>query len=158
MTKAVIAGGGFAVLVLVLFALVAGYRAFEQDVDPAEATSLSIAPSTSTSTAPPPPAEDSDQGFLYGRVTTDDGAVYEGRLRFGGDEEAFWGDYFNGFKDREPLGRPRAGGAAAHGAPPIEIFGIEIARRERPVDLGRPFMARFGDIARIEARGGEPCG
>ena len=36
---------------------------------------------------------------------------------------------------------------------PIEIFGFEIAQRERPIDLGRPFMARFGDIARIEAHG-----
>ena len=36
---------------------------------------------------------------------------------------------------------------------PIEIFGVEIAHRERPIDLGRLFMARFGDIARIEARG-----
>ena len=36
---------------------------------------------------------------------------------------------------------------------PLEIFGIEIAQRERQIDLGRPFMARFGDIVRIEARG-----
>ncbi len=36
---------------------------------------------------------------------------------------------------------------------PIEIFGVEIADREHPIDLGRLFMARFGDIARIEARG-----
>ena len=36
---------------------------------------------------------------------------------------------------------------------PIEIFGVEIAHRERQIDLGRPFMARFGDIARIEPNG-----
>jgi hypothetical protein len=36
---------------------------------------------------------------------------------------------------------------------PIEIFGVEIARREQPSDLSRLFMARFGDIARVEARG-----
>jgi hypothetical protein len=93
------------------------------------------------------------QGFLYGRITTLDGATYEGRLRWGGDEEAFWGDYFNGSKDENPwvahvpleqLPRERR---------PIEIFGFEIAHRERQIDLGRFFMARFGDIARIEARG-----
>ena len=36
---------------------------------------------------------------------------------------------------------------------PIEIFGVRIAQRERQIDLGRPFMGRFGDIARIEAQG-----
>jgi hypothetical protein len=45
---------------------------------------------------------DDHQGFLYGRVTTDDGATCVGRLRFGRDEEAVWGDYFNGFKDNNP--------------------------------------------------------
>ncbi|HYN42173.1 MAG TPA: hypothetical protein VE129_10380, partial [Thermoanaerobaculia bacterium] len=93
-------------------------------------------------------------GFLYGRITTLGGATYEGRLRWGGDQEAFWGDYFNGRKDentwaayvpleRRPMERR-----------PFSIFGLEIARRERPVELVRLFMARIGDIARIEARGG----
>jgi hypothetical protein len=36
---------------------------------------------------------------------------------------------------------------------PFKIFGIEIANREEPIDLHRLFMARFGDIARIEGRG-----
>lgn len=35
----------------------------------------------------------------------------------------------------------------------IEVFGKEIAAWDRQIDLGRPFMARFGDIARIEAPG-----
>jgi hypothetical protein len=71
----------------------------------------------------------------------------------GGDQEAFWGDYFNGSKDENPW--------VAHAPPerlpkerrPIEIFGLRIAERERPVDLGRLFMSRFGDIARVEAQG-----
>ena len=132
--------------VLVVFVLVAGRRALEQDVDPAVATSPAIAPSTAAEEAAEAP------GFLYGRITTEDGATYEGRLRFGGGEEAFWGDYFNGFKDENPW--------ADHVPPerlterrPVEIFGLVIARRERQVDLGRPFMARLGDVARIEARG-----
>jgi hypothetical protein len=98
------------------------------------------------------PASETHAGFLYGRVTTDDGETYEGRLRFGGDEEAFWGDYFNGFKDENPW--------AAHVPPDrlptkrheIEVFGIELWHVDSQLDLGRPFMARFGDIARIEAR------
>ena len=53
---------------------------------------LSSPPAPSTETSEP------DRGFLYGRVTTLGGAVYQGRLRWGGDEEAFWSDYFNGLK------------------------------------------------------------
>jgi hypothetical protein len=153
MTRATIGLGAFATVV-VLLAVAAGYRALHQDVHPAAAPSSAIPPTT-TPAAETLPAAGTDQGFLYGRITTVGGATYEGRLRWGGGEEAFWGDYFNGSKDENPW--------AAH-APlerlpgkrrPIEIFGIEIARRERQVDLGRPFMARFGDLARIEARGGD---
>ena len=145
MTKATIAGGA-AATVLVLLALAVCYRALEQDVDPAAATSPANTPSTAAAEAHP--------SFLYGRVTTHGGATYEGRLRWGGDEEAFWGDYFNGSKDENPW--------VAHVPPehlkerhPIEIFGVEIANLETRLKLDRPFMARFGDIARIEASGRE---
>jgi hypothetical protein len=152
MTRASIAGGAFAIL-LVLLALVAGRWALEQEVDPAVATSPAIPPSTPPAAVETHPASETHQGFLHGRITTIDGATYEGRLRWGGDEEAFWGDYFNGSKDENPW--------LAHVPPerlsrerrPIEVFGFEIARREREIDTGRPFMSRFGDIARIEARG-----
>ncbi|HEV8303749.1 MAG TPA: hypothetical protein VGQ25_02200, partial [Gemmatimonadales bacterium] len=145
MTRAMIAGGAFAT-VLVLLALATRHGAPQQDVGPAAATSPAITPSTAA-------AAEAHQGFLYGRVTTYGGVTYEGRLRWGGDEEAFWGDYFNGSKDENPW--------VAHVPPqrlpkerrPIEVFGVEIAQRERQIDLGRLFMARFGDIARIEARG-----
>ncbi|MBW2161056.1 MAG: hypothetical protein JRH14_14040 [Deltaproteobacteria bacterium] len=137
MTRATLAGGAFATM-FVLLALAVGLRVLEQDVDPDPATSPAMTPSTA----------EAHEGLLYGRVTTDDGAIYEGRLRWGGDEEALWGNYFNGFKDENPW--------VAH-APPerrsIEVFGIEIAGWDRQRDLGRPFMARFGDIARIEPRG-----
>ncbi len=93
------------------------------------------------------------RGFLYGRITTDGGAIYEGRLRWGGDEEAFWGDYFNGTKDENPWVAHVPLERLPKERRPIEIFGFELAHRERRIDLGRPFMTRFGDIARIEARG-----
>jgi hypothetical protein len=144
MKRAMIAGGAF-VTVLVLLALAVGHRALEQKVEPA----ATISPAAASST----PAVEAHQGFLYGRITTIGGGTYEGRLRWGGDQEAFWGDYFNGFKDENPW--------VVHVPPErlpkqrrvIEIFGVEIANREREIDLGRPFMARFGDIARIEAHG-----
>jgi hypothetical protein len=92
--------------------------------------------------------------LLYGRVFAEDGSIYEGRLRWGGNEEAFWSDHFNGFKDENPW--------AAH-APteqlkerrPLEVLGVEIAKRESPVDLGRPFLARFGDLASVERDGSD---
>ncbi|HVS64980.1 MAG TPA: hypothetical protein VMT85_15920 [Thermoanaerobaculia bacterium] len=154
MTKVAIAGGALLATVLVLFAFAAGHRALEQalqeageqEVDRFEASSPAIMSSASAVEA------EAHQGFLYGRVTTDEGVTYEGRLRFGGGEEGFWGDYFNGFKDENPW--------IAHVPPArlkerrtIQILGIEIAHRERQIHLGRPFMARFGDISRIERRG-----
>ena len=149
MTKATIAGGALAIVLVVLLALVAGYRAFkptlEQEEEPAAVTSQA------TSLATTEVASETHQGFIFGRVTTDDGAIYEGRLRFGGNEEAFWGDYFNGLKDKNPW---------AAQAPldqterrPLQIFGVKVFQWESQVDLSRPFMARFGDIARIEANG-----
>jgi hypothetical protein len=152
MTRAKIAGGAFAT-VLILLAAAAGYRALHQDVHPAAATSPAIPPSAAPAPAEPPrPAAETYQGFLYGRITTVDGATYEGRLRWGGDQEAFWGDYFNGSKHENPWlahvppeRRPRE----SH---PIEILGIKIAQRESQSDVRRQFLARFGEIARIEAR------
>ncbi len=146
MKRATIAGGALAAVLIVLV-LAAAYWVRERDVHPAAAPS----PAASPSTAPPAAAE--HQGLLYGRVTTDGGAAYEGRLRWGGDEEAFWGDFFNGVKDGNPW--------AAHVPPErlpkeretIEFLGLKIVERERQADLSRPFMARYGDIARIEARG-----
>ena len=142
-TRASISGATVAT-VLALLVLAGTHRAHEPEVE-ARATTSSAASPPTTSTA------EASQGFLYGRVTTENGDTYEGRLRFGGDQEAFWGHYFNGFKRENPW--------ATH-APvtqtrrPIEIFGFDISSFwERQVDLGRPLMARFGDIARIEARG-----
>jgi hypothetical protein len=142
MKRATIAGGAFAI---VLGLASAGYLAFKQYVAPATPTSTAITQSTA--------ASESHPSFLYGRITLDGGATYEGRLRLGLHQEAFWGDYFNGFKNQNPW--------ATHVPPeqlrkeprPIKIFGIEIARRERQIDLVRPFMARFGDITRIELLG-----
>ena len=143
MTRARIAGGAFAT-VLVLLALAAGYRALKQDVDPATPTSPAITPSTVAEAHP---------SFLYGCITTRGGDTYEGRLRWGGDQEAFWGDYFNGSKDENPWAAHAPLERLPKQRDTIKIFGVEIANREGPIDLGRLFMARFGDITRIEAQG-----
>jgi hypothetical protein len=155
MTRATIVGGVFAT-VLVLLALAAGYRALRRDVHPGAVTSPANTPDTAAEEAKEAhPAAETYQGFLYGRITTVDGTIYEGRLRWGGGEEAFWGDYFNGSKHGNPWRAQVPPERLPKERHPIEIFGVEIAHRARPIDLGRLFMARFGEIARIEARGGK---
>ncbi|HYO14265.1 MAG TPA: hypothetical protein VE685_13800 [Thermoanaerobaculia bacterium] len=150
MTRATIAGGAFAT-VLVLLALAAGYRALKQDVDPAAAISPAITPSPVA--AETHPAAETHQGFLYGRITTVDAATFEGRLRWGGDQEAVWGDYFNGSKHENPWLAQVPPERLPKERRPLEILGIKIAHRESQIDVDRQFMARFGEIARIEARG-----
>lgn len=146
MTRAKIAGGAFAT-VLVLLGLAAGYRALERDVEPASA------PASPASTPPTAAAPKSRPDFLYGRITTVDGTVLEGRLRWGGDQEAFWGDYFNGTKDEnrwlahvlpERLPKERV---------PVEILGFKVSEKEEPSKVSRQLLARFGEIARIESQG-----
>lgn len=154
--RATIVGGAFAIAIpLVLLVLAAGRRTLGQDVDPAATAppvilpSTAIPPSTALTEAPAPEVH---QGFLYGRVTTHGGATYQGRLRWGSGEEAFWGDYFNGFRDQNPW-VPHLPPERLMERRTLVVFGVEIAQREKPIDLRRPFMARFGDIARIEADG-----
>jgi hypothetical protein len=139
MTRAMIAGGAFVtVFVLLLVAVVVRDPAGEQVVEPAAATAVAMTPSTHAEAQV-------DPGFVYGRITTGDGDTYEGRLRWGGDQEAFWGDYFDGLKQENPWAVHAPGERS-----PIEIFGFEFGGPDFP----RPFMARFGDIARVEAHFG----
>ncbi len=142
MNRITILGGALAITLVVL-ALASGHRDRDLRDDSAAATSPATIPSRAEAPA----------GHIYGRVTMDDGVVYEGRLRFGGDEEALWGNYFNGAKAKNPW----VGYAPSDRLPKerqsINVFGIRIPLWENRVDLGRPFMARFGDIARIEPRG-----
>lgn len=153
MTRAIIARGAFAALLLLL-ALAAGYWALDRDAGRAAPAPPAVTPSAAAAEEAGP-AEEAQQGFLYGRITTADGVQYVGRLRWGGDQEAFWGDYFNGAKNENPWAVHVPLERLPKERRPVEIFGIEITHREHPIDLGRLFMARFGDIARIEARGGD---
>ena len=149
MSKATIAGGVLAVTLLIL-ALAFGlrHRAVEPKSVPVAATSPAVPAAKKPATA-----DEAHPGFLYGRITTLGGATYEGRLRWGGSEEAFWGDYFNGRKASNRWAAHVPAGRLPTERRPISIFGLEFVGRERPVELVRLFMARFGDVARIEASG-----
>lgn len=149
MKKAALIGGLLAIVAFVVFLVLAvGRHGVLQKVAPSSAptptTPPAIAPAAETSAHP---------SFLYGRVSTTDDSTYEGRLRFGGDQEAFWEDYFNGAKGTNPWVRlvpPEQVPMERH---VFTVLGIEFGRREEPRDMGRQFMARFGDITRIEASG-----
>ena len=147
LTKAAIAGGVLAsVLVVVLF-LAAGYRALKQALDQwkeSEVTATNLPPAETTS--------GESQGFIFGRITTGDGTIYEGRLRFDRNEEAFWGDYFSGWKAKNPWVAQLPTEKLTERRP-VTIFGVEVFQFEREIDVGRPFMARFGDITRFESNG-----
>lgn len=136
-------------LLVLALALLAGLVALASRREAPVAVTEAVTPPSTPAVA----AEGDPRGFLYGRVTTLDGHTYEGRLRFGGDEEAFWSDYFNGFKDENPWVAHVPRERLATERHSVAIFGLEIAQREREIDFGRPFMARFGDVRCIEARG-----
>ena len=130
MTRATIAGGILLVTAVALVLVV---------LDRAPGKNVASGPAPSASTAP----EEDHPGFLYGRVVAD-GTTYQGRLRWGGDQEAWWGDYFDGTR----INNRWAVHAPGHGEQ-WRVFGVTIGGGSP--DLVRPFIARFGDIARIEA-------
>ena len=155
MKRAAFAGGALAIVVFLL-ALAAGYRVLERHVDRAAATPPAIPPPPAAAAEEKAAAEglaEANPGFLYGRVTTDGGATHEGRLRWGRGEEGFWGDYFNGAKHENTWATQVPPELLLKERHPLKIFGLEFVPWERPIDLDRPFMVRFGDIARIEAEG-----
>ena len=142
--KGTIARAAFAaVLIVILLAIAIGYSGFEANFG----TDTSMPPAIGPASA----VEEAHPTFLYGRVAIAAGTTYEGRLRWGRGhgQEAFWGDYFNGFKSENPWAIHVP--AERLGQDPMKVFGVEIGGSK--VDLGRPFMARFGDIARIESLG-----
>lgn len=95
-TRATTSHSVFTTLVTLLTLTLTACAPPEQEVDHIAESPLAMA-------APIALEEQDEAGFLYGRVSAYDGATYQGRLRWGGDEEAFWGDYFNGTRDENPL-------------------------------------------------------
>jgi len=115
--------------------------------------------------APAAAAGDHD-GFIYGRVETTSGAEYEGFLRWG-DEECFWDDLFHSLKEDLPhrdmvkwedIDERDWDRKHRRDGERISLFGREIIihdDHDDPWDLSRIFIARFGDIERIEVTGDE---
>lgn len=148
MKRSTIVGGALGVGILALLLVPSGRRAVGKSVQAVPGTTAGTPPAAT------PAVEGTDEGFLFGRVTTTDGATYQGRLRFGQDQEAFWGDAFNGVKFLNAwMGKVPAGKLPKQESESFKILGVELGKRERQSDLGRRFLARFGDISRVESMG-----
>ena len=148
MMKATIAGVVIAIVLIVLFALV-GQRILKRALEKAEEPDAGSSPAATLTAAE---ATEAHEGFIFGLVTARDGTIYEGRLRFGADEEAFWGDYFNGSRKGNPW-VAQVPPEQLRKSAPVEIFGFRIFQSQPETDVPRPFMARFGDITRVESNG-----
>ena len=102
-----------------------------------------------------PAADRGTEGFLYGRLTTRDGTTYQGRLRWD-DEEAFWGDFFNSSKEDNPWVAQAPAEERERRRRVIELFGFRIGSYSSDLHDGdRQFVARFGDITKIEPGHGD---
>ncbi|HSL84846.1 MAG TPA: hypothetical protein VLF66_18875 [Thermoanaerobaculia bacterium] len=156
MKRASIVGGGCVAVLLLVLAVAAGSWFLNRDADFGGAGSPAVSPPTAPPGVEAHPAAEGEQGFLYGRIVTVDGATFEGRLRFAGSQEAFWGDYFHG-KERENrwLARVPPDVFPEEERGGISILGNENGGGGRRPHVGRLFMARFGHIEPVEASGRE---
>jgi hypothetical protein len=99
------------------------------------------------------------KGFLFGTVVTESGTEYRGFLRWG-TQEAFWDDLFHSRKDELPyveLARELAG-PDAQPEPRrnrVRMFKFQIEWEGGDWQTSRIFIARFGDIDRIEVTGSD---
>ena len=150
MRKAAIAGGVLAIVLVVILFLAVGYRVLNLALDQWEESAAETAPATNLAIAETTPEESQD--FIFGRITTDGGTIYEGRLRIVRKEGLFWSDYFNGWKAQNPW-IAQLPPERLKERRPFTIFGVEVYQFEHEIDVGRPFMARFGDITRFESNG-----
>jgi hypothetical protein len=132
--------------VIVVSALIVATVVLTPGAEPSAATRATDGDSTTDGTE----ATRAQQGFIYGRVTTNADETYEGRLRWGGDQEAFWGDYFNGTKAENVWAAHAPVEQRTRDRRRIEVFGLQIGGPNPTVSLRRLFLARFGDIARID--------
>lgn len=105
--------------------------------------------------AAPTQAQEDNQGFIYGRIVTTAGSVYQGFIRWG-SQEAFWDDLFHSVKEELPYQEyldDRDYDRLSRGRSRIRIFDWNFSI-EGSTDLSHQFIARFGDIASMEVHRG----
>jgi len=107
------------------------------------------------------PAQAKDNaGFLYGTVITESGTEYRGFMRWG-KQESFWDDLFHSLKEDLPyvdevedLGLMDEDAQRGRGGR-IRVFNVRINWEDDGWGASRVFVARFGDIERLEITGDE---
>ena len=95
-------------------------------------------------------AKASDEGFIYGKVTTRGGDTYTGTMRWG-TQECFWDDLFNATKDDNPWLRYAKKDSDARDHIKYKILGITIVT-SGDLAYTHMFITRFGDIKNIKVR------
>jgi len=96
------------------------------------------------------PSSADGSGRICGKVTTVDGAVYTGLIRWDKNEGS-WTDILNGNKELESA----RGGKPAHGST-IKVFGIPVGERVSRGDLGSAQSGLcFGHLKKLEPAGSD---
>lgn len=105
-----------------------------------------------------------DSGFIYGKITTEDGDVYEGPLRWG-KEEVYWTDMFNASKEEnrnldylsrreleslEDRQRSRNGN---YNNGVIKIMNVAWSIGDDDYDFVHEFSCEFGNIKSLRMSG-----
>jgi len=104
-----------------------------------------------------------DSGFIYGKVTTEDGDVYEGPLRWG-KEEVYWTDMLNASKDenrnldylsnreRESLEDRYYSTRYGNGVMRLMNVSWDFNDNDRDNDFVHEFSCEFGNIKSLNIR------
>lgn len=94
-----------------------------------------------------------DEGYIYGKITLENGNVYQGVIRWG-DEEAFWDDMFNSTKYDDVFDHYNISYRD------VKSIDDEVTRKRRrrfwewdDNNLIHTFKCRFGDIKMLRLRG-----
>lgn len=126
----------------------AGMAAFLAGIGVAAAQS---APRAGLEASPSADRGHGNEGYIHGTVRTREGRTYRGLIRWE-DEEFFWDDLFNSSKEDDRFSRYLPRDERRRGRA-IKIFGFTIGYNWDDQEVSRQFVARFGDIERIEVTG-----
>ncbi len=97
-------------------------------------------------------AKDEHKGFIYGTVMTESGKEYTGFLRWG-NQEAFWDDLFHSGKEDLPF-LDDLDDDQIRELRKSKRRGFSLWKRwDVDYEISRMFIARFGDIDKIEPMG-----
>jgi len=104
-----------------------------------------------------------DKGFIFGKITAQDGTVYQGPIRWG-DEECFWHDMFNSTKkenknieylSNEETEKIRKKYQRENRVEAFFRKVLSLERKNTELLPEHQFVCRFGDIKEIQIKRGD---